>query len=343
MGRSENHAVKILHKHIRKPRMKKAVVCIVSLVSILCFSWIPVYAVSREKPAFPAYIERMWDDIRGNYLLYDTQKRFEYHADEIDAFLSRTASLMQESLFDGEGFFEILKEDGIIDAAYIRTDGKVRIIGSIRTSSPITGSGYAVDDKDALRFVCMDEAYRAEAILNEGSIRDNLPAGIGAFFLYDRSSGGLFALTRGGKNTVTGIDFSGYLDRGPVFLKVNRVFIARPLKLGGDDVYIVYAGPFIAGYRFFRTAALIVLLVSAILLFIRVVLYSVKVKPQKGRGVRTMDEKSDIIREIDMEISDIIEEETSGEPKEAVETKSKKEDVEDVKNRLKSDGIIIKK
>jgi len=316
---------------------------VMSIVIILCFSWLPVYAVSFQKPAVFVYFGRLWNDIRNNYLLYDTEKRFEYRADEIDAFLSRTASLLQEPIFIGEGGLEILKEDGIIDAAYIRADGKVRIIGNIQIFSNITGNGYVVDDKDILRFVYTDTAYRTEAILNESYIRNSLQTYTGNFYIYDSSTGGLFALTSGRNEIFAGIDFSGFLNRGPLFLKVNKTFAARPLRSGGTGVYIVSVGPFIAGYTFFRTAALIVLLISAIILFVRVVLYSMKTKSRKGGGARTMDEKSDIIREIDMEISDIIEEESPGKPKKAPKTKPTKEDVKDTESRLESDGIIIKK
>ena len=320
-------------------RMKK----VMSIVIVLFFSWLPVYAVSFQEPAVFVYFGRLWNNIRNNYLLYDTEKRFEYQADEIDAFLSRIASLLQDPIFIEEGGLEILKEGGIIEAACIRADGKVRIIGNIQILSNITGKGYVVDDKDILRFVCTDTVYRTEAILNESYIRNSLQAYTGNFYIYDSSTEGLFALTSGGNDTVAGIDFSGFLNKGPLFLKVNKIFAARPLRSGATGVYIVTVGPFIAGYTFFRTAALIVLLISAIILFVRAVLYSMKTKSRKGEGARAMDEKSDIIREIDMEISDIIEEESSEEPKKAPEKKPTKEDVEDIESRLESDGIIIKK
>ncbi len=309
---------------------------------ILCASGVSVFAVSaEEKPGFFDQAIRKLIDVRNRYLLQDTQKRFENNAEKIEAVLSQAASLLRDPLLTDEGWLQLLREDGIVDAAYIRMDSSVRMIGSIKASSNLTGSGFFVDERGKLRFVYFGTASVTEAILNERYVKDSLPPDAGNFFLYDTSSREIFTLAENGYEAVSGIDLSAYIDRGPVFIKINRILIARPLRLAGRDVYIVSIGPFIMGYTFFHSASLIVLLISAIILLIRTMLYSLKTKARKGKGVHAMDEKSDIIHEIDMEISDIIEDETS--PKKIPEAKLKKEDAEETKSRLESDGIVIKK
>ncbi len=331
--------------HVRMTTIKKFFLFTIGglliLFALLCISGVSIFAVSaEEKPGFFDQATRKWIDVRDRYLLHDTQKRFENNAEKIEAVLSQAASLLRDPLLTGEGWVQLLRENGIIDAAYIRMDDSVRMIGSMAPSN-LTGSGFFVDEWGKLRFVYVGTASVTEAILNERYVKDALPPETGCFFLYDTSSRKIFALAENGCEAVSGIDLSTYLDRSPVFIKINRILIAQPLRSAGRDVYIVSIGPFITGYSFFHSAALIVLLISAILLLMRTVLYSVKPKAQRGEGVHAMDEKSDIIHEIDMEISDIIEDETS--PKKTPEAKLKKEDAKETKNRLESDGIIIKK
>lgn len=281
-----------------------------------------------------------------NTLLSDTRRQFDFKTAEIDNILIRTSTILQKPFIVEQGGLALLMKEGVIEAGYIRSDDSVRMIGSIKVISEYRRNGYLVDEEGSLHYVYTGPSYTMDVVINTQYIIDALQLKY-YFVLYDIKSGVGLQLTEEGKPGFLDIrpadlDISEYLDRGPVFIKVNRVLLIRPLKPAGRDVYIVAITPVITGYLFFHAVGLIVLLISAILLLVNVLVNTKKSRTRKAEGAHAMDEKSDIIREIDMEISDIIEGETTGKSKEIPKKKPPKKSTASFEN-LESDGIIIKR
>jgi hypothetical protein len=325
--------------------MKRYFLGVLLGVCVLGFSGVPGYGFSAGLHGVFAHIGLKLTDLCNAYLLMDNRTRFDRKAAEIENVLIQTATILQEPFIAKEGGLSLLRKNGLIKGGYIRTDDSVLIIGSIKAISEYRGNGYLVEEPGELHYIHTGSSYKIDVVINKRYITDSVQLK-SYFVLYDAESGAVFTLAEEGKTAITDvrladIDISEYLHRGPVFIKMNRVLMVRPLKPAGRKVYIVSVSPFIPGYSFFHAVALIVLLVSAILLLVHVLSNRMKSSARKVEGAHTMGKKSDIIREIDMEISDIIEEETAGKTKEI--PKKQPEEVTDSTERLESDGIIIKK
>lgn len=282
-----------------------------------------------------------------DYLFYDFFKESSRYAKILSGALAEVSALLSSTPALTGGWLEDLIKEKIIASAYLRSiSGEVRH-GEHFIHNDRARSGYRISEDGLLHYNMFlgSPPVFMEVVINPEYIKRSLEISgrkNSLHFLFDPGSG---------KHIIISGNESLFPDNKKI-IKMENSYVMRGLNLlikmrvplTDLEIFSIYRFPL--GMRALNLFGLIGLLVFAIIVIVWTARGFMVIKETlggmaMGSAEEDKDKTTDVISEIDREISDIVEEMEGSEQEEKTPGKEKKPG--DRLSDLEKDGIIIKK
>ncbi len=290
------------------------------------------------------------DKIINEILLYETHESFYNTVDFIKSYMEDTRDLVNREFISDRRWASELKAGGFIHGAYIEIENVNYTVGDTFSPKLSSTDTFYIDNDGFIHYVYANEEYSiaADIILAMSSLEESskdfqrIPL---AIFFYDKKSDKYSSLLGDvddfPEKTVKKMR---ELNLFTAFIGMRKILLMKELSLKNSEMVLFS----LYSYKFGRKTILLFGLIAIIILTILLLWFvidnifkSSKQMKEEVFGMGEEEKAGDIIREIDKEVSGIVEEKEELIQKKEVEPE--KIEVDDTIKKLEDDGIYVRK